>query len=251
MDPGDYAFGPLAGFSRVVIVAVQAIATAALIRAGGYHASFGMLVALWLLRPRMIWTSIFLYVAFGVSYRGSATDSFWADLILSLASIPISSEFIVQWARNPSLCWNRYGAFSSITRTFSTNPVLVLAFGNAESAYSLATVMITFLSISIVQVFVLVAFIWKRRLSRGYAMGAFLISLGTFATSWVFWICECTELCIHDLARQPWTSDILTIPDFVLFMNGGFCVTNIGPIAAIHAVSPFISSVLSTWFSNI
>ncbi|EHK96121.1 hypothetical protein M7I_8187 [Glarea lozoyensis 74030] len=70
----DDKWAPWSGLTTVPLVVVQAVASAALIRAGGYLASWVDLILLWLLRPRTLWFIMFLYGALGNEYQRSATD---------------------------------------------------------------------------------------------------------------------------------------------------------------------------------
>ncbi|KAE8440297.1 hypothetical protein EG329_009730 [Mollisiaceae sp. DMI_Dod_QoI] len=94
----DDPWSPWSGLSTVLLAVIQAIATAALIRAGGYKADWINLILLWLMRPRMLWAVMLFYSIFGKQYKRSGTDSLFADGILNILSIPIAAWFIEAYA---------------------------------------------------------------------------------------------------------------------------------------------------------
>jgi hypothetical protein len=226
----DDPWSPWSGLSTVLLAVIQAIATAALIRAGGYKADWTNLILLWLMRPRMLWAVMFLYSIFGKQYKRSGTDSLFADGILNILSIPIAAWFIEAYASNTSVCggWNK------------SHP---LDFGQKDLIESFTITPLIYFPFAVVDLFILVAFIWKRRLGRGWAAGAGFWSGALFAISWAFWACKFTRL------ENLYGITLKCRLDWVLYSQGSFCVSNITAIAAIHGIFPFISAALRAWFT--
>ncbi|KAF2008778.1 hypothetical protein BU24DRAFT_468569 [Aaosphaeria arxii CBS 175.79] len=206
---------PWAGLSTVLLVVVQAIATAALIRAGGYPASWTSLILLWLMRPRMQWAILLFYSSFGASYKRAATDALFANGLLNLLSLPTAAWLLQALLKEPS-CTG-----------FFNNSTTVNGFGNEDYTQLVFVGVVMYFSFAAVDLFVLVSFFWpgRLRLGRWWSIGAGLWSMASFAVAWTFWV---------------W---------WVFFSEDAFCVTNIGPIAAIHAFVPFLSGVTRAYLT--
>ena len=169
---------PWSGLSTALLLVVQALATAALIRAGGYNASFGNLALLWLLRPRMQWAVMFFYACFGKDYKRAATDAFFAEGLLSLLSLPILAWFLSATLGNDCLDV-RYDS----ELEFGTNSNVYGLFWSALMAYLPAVA---------VEVLIFVTFFWPghRSLHRGWSGGAAFWDFCIFGFSWWFWTRE-------------------------------------------------------------
>lgn len=226
----DDPWSPWSGLSTVLLAVIQAIATAALIRAGGYKADWTNLILLWLMRPRMLWAVMFLYSIFGKQYKRSGTDSLFADGILNILSIPIAAWFIEAYASNTRVCggWDQ------------SHP---LDFGQKDFIEGFTLTPLIYLPFAVVDLFIFVAFVWKRRLGRGWAAGAGFWSGAVFAISWAFWVSKFTRL------ENLYGIILKCRLDWVLYSQGSFCVSNIAAIAAIHGIFPFISAALRAWFT--
>jgi hypothetical protein len=178
----DDPWTPWSGISTILLVVVQAIASAALIRSGGYHANWANLILLWLLRPRMLWSVMFMYSILGEQYQRSAKDYLFADGILTLLGIPIAA-WILEAAESSYACANDGG---------NTENQYVLDFGQFGDARNtsglLKAALYMSLAFSGVDVFIFAAFCIKRRLGRWWAIGAGVWSLMIFGISWFFWI---------------------------------------------------------------
>lgn len=172
------------GLSTVVLAVVQAIASAALIRAGGYRADWINLILLWLMRPRMLWAVMFLYSIFGKQYKRSGTDALFADGILNVLSIPIAAWFLEAYESNAALCGDNF-YFGSSSRQ-------VLDFGQGDYLGLFNLAPLIYLPFAAVDLFIFVAFLWKRRLGRAWAAGAGFWSMAVFALSWFFWVSKFT-----------------------------------------------------------
>jgi hypothetical protein len=183
--PEDNKWKPWAGLSSVVIVAVQAIVTAVLIRAGGYKASLQDLILLWFIRPRMMWSQMLWYVVFGVQYKGSATDAYFADLILNVFSIPIAVAITETWTKYPTLCGP--DSCASFYISDPNLPGISRAFGSPYSTVLLSYASVIYLGFAAAYIFFLIFFLYKQKLSRGWAVGALFWTTTMFGLSWWFW----------------------------------------------------------------
>ena len=154
----EYRWAPWAGLFSVCLAVAQAAATAALIRAGGYRAAFQDLMLLWFVRPRMTWWSILLYVAAGEQYWAAGVDQFWADLVLSILGLPY---LILRLEARDYVC----------------------PLGGTVGGIGI----LTYLVAALLYLFVLVAFLFKRELSRGWGILVILLSISEFIGSWIFW----------------------------------------------------------------
>jgi hypothetical protein len=179
----DDPWSPWGGLSTVLLAVVQAIASAALIRAGGYKADWTNLILLWLMRPRMLWAVMFLYSIFGKQYKRSGTDSLFADGILNILSIPIAAWFLEAYESNTAACDN-----------FSGGLLYTLNFGQGDYLGTFTLTPLIYIPFAVVDLFIFVAFIWKRRLGRGWAAGAGFWSMAVFAMSWAFWVSKFARL---------------------------------------------------------
>lgn len=173
----DDKWTPWSGLSTVALVVVQAIASAALIRAGGYLAAWSDLILLWLLRPRMQWSVMFLYSALGRQYQRSAKDYLFADGVLTMLGIPIAA-WLLEAAHSSYACSNDGGnTFNRYVLGFGT-------FGQAgNTSGSVKVALYLCLAFSGVELFIFAAFCIKRRLSRGWAVGAGIWSMMVFGVS--------------------------------------------------------------------
>ena len=199
----NYRFKPLAGLSRVGVVILQAVVSAALIRAGGSPLNFGLLVAWWLLRPRVMWSLPFLFFLWTRDYLAAATEGLFADLLLNLTTVPILTLYIKAWSEGEDICGPNPETVYQDGNTDEyhlSKPIGLFGSEATPSARALSRLICIFLALSAISFFALIAFCLNPRLKRNWAFGAGLFSLAIFAVSWVFWICKYIELCNHSLA---------------------------------------------------
>lgn len=203
----DDNWTPWSGLSTVALVIVQAIASAA----------WANLILLWLLRPRMQWSVMFLYSILGNQYQRSAKDYLFADGILTLLGIPIAA-WLLEATLSSYACANEGGnTFNKYVLGFGT-------FGNSGNTLGLLKVALYLcLAFSGADLFIFAAFCVKRRLSRGWAVGAGIWSMMIFGIAWYFWIGRYWYIFIicADKALTIYSLDFVRRNRFLCFKRWG------------------------------
>lgn len=175
----DDPWEPWAGLGTAVLITVQAVATAALIRAGGYSAGWTSLVLLWLLRPRMQWAIMLFYAIFGNAYKRAAADALTADGIINLLCLP-TAAWLLQSVVSEESC---HTWFDSDTEN---------GWGQEDDAPLYFIGVISVFTSAALDLFILVFFFWpgRTRVHRGWIAGAGFYCMCVFVLSWAFWVCK-------------------------------------------------------------